>query len=187
MSLSNSKIQPNILILIPIIIAFGIVMRLLPHSPNFTPIGAIALWSGLYLPKRYAFIVAISAMLFSDIILGFYSLSIMTSVYISWIIMTSLGVISKNKAHAVLSIFAGSIFFFLITNFAVWIFGSLYPVTFDGLLTSYVNALPFFRNSLSANLIYGLSLIAITEYSTQLSFAIKTNLITKSALSPKTE
>ena len=165
MSLSNSKIQINILILIPVFITFGILMRLIPHSPNFTPIGAIALWSGLYLPKRYAFIVAISAMLVSDLFIGFYSLSIMASVYLGWIVMTSLGVISKNKIHAGLSILAGSVFFFLITNFAVWMFGTLYPATFDGLISSYINALPFFRNSLTANLIYSTALIAVTEYS----------------------
>ncbi len=140
-------------------------MRLIPHSPNFTPIGAIALWSGLYLPKRYAFLVAITAMLISDFFIGFYSLSIMLSVYLGWIVMTSLGVISKNKLHTGLSILAGSIFFFLITNFAVWMSGTLYPATFEGLLTSYANAIPFFRNSLTANLIYSTALIAVTEYS----------------------
>ena len=169
MSLSNSKIQKNIIILIPALIAFGIIMRLFPHSPNFTPIGAIALWSGLYLPKRYAFIVAIGAMLLSDIFLGFYSFNIMASVYVGWLIMTALGSLSKNKTQAIMGIFIGSFIFFLITNFSVWMFGSLYPATFDGLISSYLNALPFFRNSLSANLIYGLAFIAVTEYSLQLN------------------
>jgi len=169
MSLSNSKIKINILILIPVFIAFGVIMRLIPHSPNFTPIGAIALWSGIYLPKRYAFLVAIGAMLLSDLVIGFYSLGIMASVYLGWIIMTSLGTISKNKLHAGLSVIAGSLLFFLLTNFAVWLFGSFYPATFDGLISSYINALPFFRNSLTANLIYSTALIAITEY----SFVIK--------------
>jgi hypothetical protein len=180
MSLSNSKIKINILILIPVFIIFGVTMRLIPHSPNFTIIGAIALWSGLYLPKRYAFIVAIAAMLLSDIFIGFYSLAIMASVYLGWIIMTSLGTISKNKLHAGLSIIAGSLLFFLITNFTVWMFGSLYPATLDGLLNCYINALPFFRNSLTANLIYSTALIAVTEYSFALNRAPAKKLVASS-------
>jgi len=165
MNLSNSKIKINLIILITALIIFGVIMRLTPHSPNFTPIGAMALWSGLYLPKRFAFLTAISAMLISDAFIGCYSFPIMTSVYLGWLIMTLLGSMSKNKLHAIISILAGSITFFLITNFAVWLFGSLYPQTFSGLLTSYINALPFFRNSLLANIIYGTALIGITEYS----------------------
>src|SRR3954464_12230850 len=50
------------------------VLRLVPHPPNFTPIGAMALFSGAYLGRRpLAFAAPLGAMVLSDAILGFYS------------------------------------------------------------------------------------------------------------------
>src|SRR5690242_21726982 len=49
-------------------------LRLAPHPPNFTPIGAMALFSGAYLGRRsLAFTAPLAAMLLSDAVLGFYS------------------------------------------------------------------------------------------------------------------
>ena len=53
---------------------------------------------------------------------------------------------------------AASIFFFVTTNFAVWAEGRLYPPTFEGLASSYYNALPFFRNTLLGDLVFTLAL-----------------------------
>jgi hypothetical protein len=47
---------------------------------------------------------------------------------------------------------AGSVVFFLISNFGVWVAGRLYPVTMSGLAACYVAALPFFRNSVLGDL-----------------------------------
>ena len=49
---------------------------------------------------------------------------------------------------------SGSILFFLITNFGVWVAGGLYPSTLEGLRQCYVAAIPFFRNTLLGDLIY---------------------------------
>ena len=49
-------------------------LRLVPHPPNFTPIGAMALFSGAYLGRRgLAFVAPLAALLLSDAVLGFYS------------------------------------------------------------------------------------------------------------------
>ena len=42
---------------------------------------------------------------------------------------------------------ASSVSFFLVSNFAVWAAYDMYPRNFEGLLTSYTLALPFFRNA----------------------------------------
>ena len=48
-------------------------LRLVPHPPNFTPIGAMALFSGAYLGRRVlAFAAPLAALLLSDLVLGFY-------------------------------------------------------------------------------------------------------------------
>jgi len=45
-----------------ILITLGIAARFLPHPANFAPIGAIAIFSGLYLPKKWALILPLAAM-----------------------------------------------------------------------------------------------------------------------------
>src|SRR5215510_12487801 len=47
--------------------------RLLPHPPNVAPITALALFSGVYLGRKYSFIIPIAAMVLSDLFIGFYS------------------------------------------------------------------------------------------------------------------
>ena len=74
-------------LLIPLLlIALGFIARLLPHPANFAPIGAIALFSGLYLPKRWAIILPLAIMLISDIFVGFYAWQIMLAVYLSFVL-----------------------------------------------------------------------------------------------------
>lgn len=146
----------KILILVLLMI-LGIATRFLPHPANFTAIGAIALFGGLYLPKRWAIILPLMAMFISDIFIGFYTWQIMASVYGSFVLAGLIGlVVRKNKKfHTVLGgTLLGSILFFLITNAAVCFFGTMYAHNFSGLMQSYFMALPFFRNSLLGDLFY---------------------------------
>ena len=154
------------LILIATMIIVGFVLRLLPHPANFAPIMALALFSGLYLPKRLNVIIPVVAMLISDIFLGFYSLPIMFSVYASFILATILGTwLKKHKSfkNTVATTLAGSTIFFLVTNFSVWAFGTMYSHNFVGLMQSYYMALPFFRNSLMGDLFYVGIFVGVAE------------------------
>lgn len=140
-----------------LLIALGIACRFLPHTPNFVPIGAIAIFGALYLPKRWAIVLPISALFLSDIFIGFYSWQIMASVYFGFILMGSIGLlVRKNKKFSTVvgGTLLGSILFFLLTNFAVWAFGTMYMHNLAGLMQSYYMALPFFRNSLAGDLFY---------------------------------
>lgn len=140
-----------------VLITLGIAARFLPHPANFAPIGGIAIFSGLYLPKKWALALPLAAMFFSDLFIGFYSLPIMFSVYAGFIIMGIIGLMARQnkKLSAILGgAILGSVIFYLITNGAVWAFGSLYPHTAAGLLESYYLAIPFFRNSLLGDLFY---------------------------------
>src|SRR5690606_24579798 len=60
------------LLLVVALIVFGVVWRLVPHIPNFAPIGAIALLGGTALGWRYAVWLPLSVMMISDVFLGFY-------------------------------------------------------------------------------------------------------------------
>lgn len=155
------------LIIIAILILLGFAMRLLPHPANFTPILAIALFAGLYLPRRWAIIAPILAMLISDVFIGFYDPKIMLSVYLSFAVAGLIGLwVRKRKKFSIIvgAVLLGSIIFFLVTNAAVWAFSSLYAQNFAGLIESYTMGLPFFKNSLLGNLFYVGIMVGSVEY-----------------------
>jgi hypothetical protein len=57
---------------------------------------------------------------------------------------------------------AGSVSFFLLSNFAVWaVWHDMYPMTFAGLMTCYDAGLPFFRRALEGDLIFTSAMFAI--------------------------
>jgi len=151
-----------------ILITLGMAVRFLPHPANFAPIGAIAIFSGIYLPKKWAVVLPLAAMFFSDVFIGFYALPIMFSVYAGFIIMALIGLaIRKNKKASTIlgGTILGSVIFYLVTNGAVWAFGSLYPHTTAGLINCYTMAIPFFRNSLLGDLFYTGALVGAYEAS----------------------
>ncbi len=141
------------------LILLGVTSRLLPHPPNFAPIAAVAIFSGMYLKQWWGFTIPLITMIGSDIIIGFYSWPIMASVYtgflISFIVGRWITLIAKNKLRRTISgTVLSSILFFVLTNWAVWAFGSMYPHTLGGLTASYTMAIPFFRNSLLGDLFF---------------------------------
>jgi len=149
-----------------VLIIFGAALRFLPHAPNFAPITAIAIFGGAYLSRRSAFVLPLAAMLVSDYFIGFYNPAVMASVYLSFAVSGLLGVwlrTRKNVANALGVTLFASIQFYALTNFAVWAFGTLYPKTAAGLLSSYINALPFFRNTLLGDVFYVGVLFGIYE------------------------
>jgi hypothetical protein len=145
-------------IIIPLIlIGLAVSFRLLPHPWNFTPIAAVALFSGVYLGKRYALFVPLLAMFLSDIFLGFYDLKLMLAVYGSFALVGLIGLAirrRKNPATVLGGSLAASTLFFLITNFAVWQFSFWYEKSLSGLFQCYALALPFFRSALLGDLFY---------------------------------
>lgn len=160
-----SMLKPRYLVITGLIFLVA-AARLLPHLPNFTPIMAIALFGGAYFSdKRMAFAVPFTAMFASDIILGFHSTMIF--VYIGFALAVGLGMLLRNRV-SILTVGAaaltGSILFFLITNFGVWLTGTMYPMTFQGLITSYTAGIPFFRYSMLGDLIYSGVLFGAFEY-----------------------
>jgi len=131
-------------------------LRLVPHPPNFTPIGAMALFSGAYLGRKaLAFAAPLGALLLSDLVLGFYHGQ--ATVYFSVALIVMLGMVALSRVSplrvagaAVLS----SVLFFLITNFGMWLFSGFYPRTMLGLEACYVAAIPFFQNTIAGDLFY---------------------------------
>lgn len=151
--------------------------RLVPHWPNFTPVGALALFGGAYFLRRgAAFAVPLSAMLLSDVILGVtrYGSVLWHSqpvVYGCFVAIVVIGMLLRNRrlfsvggAFSVAGAAVGaSVLFFTVTNFAVWWGGTRYPHTAAGLVTCYVAAIPFFWNTLAADLFFSAVLFGSFE------------------------
>lgn len=148
------------------LLLFGVMMRLLPHLPNATPITAIAFAGSFYLGRRWVIALPLLALFFSDLVIGFYDWRIMASVYGSFALIACWSYMSRtyNGPFPVfLSIVGSSLFFFLITNGAVWLYSPWYEKSIAGLLYSYELGLPFFRNMLLGDLLYSAVLFGVFE------------------------
>ena len=138
-------------------------LRLIPHPFNFTPVGSVALFGGARLRGWQAYLIPLLAMLATDPILSYiagypaYSRGTIV-VYFSFLIYVVLGRTligsSTNPWRIGAVALAGSVQFFLITNFFVWFAGTMYPHTLGGLAACYIAALPFFGRTLLGDLFY---------------------------------
>jgi hypothetical protein len=131
-------------------------LRLVPHPPIFTPIGAMALFGGAYLGRRWlAFAAPIGALLLSDLVLGFYHG--MVTVYATVALIVLVGWVALSRVSPIrvgAAALASSILFFVVTNFGMWLFSGFYPLTAAGLADCYVAAIPFFQNTVAGDLFY---------------------------------
>ena len=150
--------------LVIILILAGIILRVMPHAPNFTPVAAIALFGGAYLSKKYSIIVPLSLMAISDIFLGMHNVVIFT--WGGFVLAALLGTmlkkqksVSKIAGASILS----SLIFYIVSNFGVWLMG-WYPHTLSGLVNCYVLALPFLRDFMLSTLIYSAAFFGIYEF-----------------------
>jgi hypothetical protein len=161
MKVERIKILPFLLIIT------GIFLRLLPHHPNIVPIGAIALFSGIYLPKKWNWIIPLVALLISDYFIGYYGI-LMFFIYGSYALIAIFGQILKK-----FNIFApviASLIFFTVSNFGVWATANWYPHTASGLLSCFVMALPFFKKTIVGDVVYSIALFGGYEI---IKYAIK--------------
>jgi hypothetical protein len=146
----------RILILLAAILAAA-ALRLVPHPPNFTPIGAMALFSGAYLGRRgaIALLAPLGALLLSDLVIGFYHG--MATVYFSTALVVLIGWLALQKVSPIRlggAAIASSVLFFVLTNLGMWLSSGFYPLTLAGLDACFVAAIPFFRNTLVGDLFY---------------------------------
>ena len=139
-----------------LIILFLAFSRLIPHPPNFTPLGAMALLAGAHFKDiRIALIIPMIAMLISDAIIGFHSAMIFVYATVAIIILGSYWFI-KSCTLFTMSIGAvlSAVIFFLTTNFGAWLSHDMYAHTLTGLQQAYVAGIPFFKNTFISNLLF---------------------------------
>ena len=139
------------------LIALSVVSRVVPHPWNMTPVIGGATFAGVYLGKRWAILVPLLSMFVADLFLGFYNWQFLIVVYVSMIAAGLLAYATRNKDGVGIFLgrpIAASLLFFLTTNAAVCMFGTMYPHTTLGLVASYIFGLPFFGHQLLGDILY---------------------------------
>ncbi len=160
-------ITPRFIVVASTIIIVAL-CRLIPHPPNFTPVVAMALFSGAYFTRKIlAFLIPFFTMLLSDFLLnsfvyptyqeGYFTSIATFSVYGSFLLIVCIGLLLSRKLKLLpiaLGTLGSSILFFIITNFGSWISYNMYPHSLSGLATCYAAAIPFFNNALLGDIFF---------------------------------
>jgi len=134
----------------------GVLGRLMQNM-NFAPVGAVSLFAGARMRGWQAYLLPVALMAVTDPLLHGYSFAT-PFVYASFLINVWMGSqLRRTEKPAWIGAAAaiGSVQFFLLTNFAVWVNpAGMYPHNFAGLAACFVAALPFLRNTLVSDLLY---------------------------------
>jgi hypothetical protein len=147
----------------------GALARVLPHLPNFSPVGSISLFAGARMRGWQAYVLPLVLMAVTDPLVGGYSAAT-PLIYASFLINVWIGSRlrgTENPLKIGAGVMAGSLQFFLLTNFA-WLAGSsLYPHTLAGVMQCYVAAIPFYGRTLASDLIYSAALFGLHAWLTR--------------------
>ena len=141
------------------LLVLALLGRLLPHPPNFTPLLAVALFGGAMLPRYLAYGVPLLAMAASDLLLGYSFDQTSVAIYGSFLAIVGAGrwlAQSRTLGRTVVAVLGGSLLFYVVTNFAVWLWNThgMYEHSAADLAQCYIMALPFFRNALAGDLVW---------------------------------
>lgn len=144
-------------------LAFAVAVhaRFLPLPWSFAPVTAALLYFGARRPRREMWI-PVAALAATGVYLSrsYYGYALSTDLLVTWAWyagMVVLGGMLAKHASALrvgAASLAGSVSFFVVSNFAVWAVWNMYPKTLSGLAACYVAALPFFRSAVVSDLFF---------------------------------
>jgi vitamin B12 transporter len=168
-----------------LLVLLGSFSRLVPHPPNFVALGALALYAGARLPRRWAWVVPLAAMALSDVFIDFGSgraaiSGVRVTIYATFaaIVLAGQGLREQPGVGRLAALSLGaSTLFFLTSNFAEWLADPRYPKTPAGLGLCFAAAIPFFWATLSADLLgtaglFGLHALSRREQARVLATAV---------------
>lgn len=152
-----------------LLILFATFSRIIPHMPNFSPLGAIGLFGAAHFAKKWqALLIPVTATWLSDLFInnviygayypeftwfyqGFYWQ------YGSYLLITLAGFFILKKVNfqrVITGAIISTAIFFLVSNFGVWVSGSMYPQTLEGFISCYTAAVPFLKGTILGDLFY---------------------------------
>ena len=142
-----------------LLLLVAVLSRVLPHAGwlNFTAVGGALLYFGARRPWR-EMLAPLAVLMATDYYLTVYAYhySFRWQGYVitwAWYLAAmALGQILLRSRTTFVRVAAGALLgptsFFVLSNYAVWVGGGMYPRTLGGLGACYVAALPFYRNDL---------------------------------------
>lgn len=170
MNSQKIKIRIGVLTAFILLAAFS---RIIPHIPNFSPLGAMALFGAAHFTKKWqAFLIPIAATWVSDLFInnmiyaeyypnftwfyqGFYW---QYASYLA-IVLSAIFILKKiNPARVLVGAFSSTAIFFLLSNFGCWIGSTFYPQNFGGLITCYAAGIPFLKGTMLGDVFYSTAL-----------------------------
>jgi hypothetical protein len=168
------KNRSTAILVFALLIVAAALYRVWDNRPwGFAPQIAMALFAGSVIKdKRFSFLVPLFSMLISDVLYQVLYIEGLTEIkgfyegqWVNYILFTAITVIGfsikkNNVSSIILGSVAGVIFFFIFSNFFLWVGGGLdihnqpYPKTWNGLISCFVAGLPFLRGSFVATLLF---------------------------------
>lgn len=166
MKITKINIRFSVIFAIILLAAFS---RVIPHMPNFSPLGAISLFGAAYFSKKWqAIAIPLMATWLSDLFInnviygqyypefiwfykGFYWQ------YLSYVLIVLFGLFSLKKRSIVKVVsasLASTIIFFTISNFGVWASSNMYVNNLQGLINCYIAGIPFIKGTFLGDLFY---------------------------------
>ncbi len=146
------------LLLVAFLIGLVVAARLLPHTPNVTPIVAAALFASMVLQRRsLALLVPLGGMLISNLMMGSDQWQVTAVVYAALAWPVAIGFLARRYRLSRVIVPAAlscSLLFFATTNLAVWAFSGMYSLDMAGLIQCYVAALPFLKYTVTGDLLW---------------------------------
>lgn len=173
------------LVLSGLFILFGAFSRLFTFLPNFSALEALALFGGAYIALRYvAILIPIAAMFLSDLVINNtiarpffpdHEGVVIFADYMIWnvaaivliVLLGRLFLKKMNLLNGVMGILGATAIFWIISNIGAWLTSGLFPMTFAGMIENFVFALPFLKNSLLGNFVFGAVLFGSYELLTR--------------------
>lgn len=150
------------LALVAFLIGFDVTARLLPHVPGVWPVAASALFAGRTLRSPWlAFVVPLGAVAASNLVLPGDHWQVLLTVAGAMCVPAALGMLARRwsgVAPTAAAMVVSSLVFFGLSNLAVWAFGSLYPMTLQGLADCYIAAIPFLDRTVLGDLAWAAAL-----------------------------
>jgi len=169
------------LIVSTLFILFGAFSRLVTFLPNFSALEALALFGGAYIGRKYlAILIPLAAMFFSDLVINntiarvwfpdheglviFDTYMIANVIAIISIVMFGSYILKKvNLLNGLFGIVGATLLFWIISNLGTFVAGTIYPKTISGFLLCFELAIPFLKNSMLGNLVFGTILFGSYE------------------------
>ena len=153
-------------LMIPIIMMFLLVIsRVISDIPNFTATIALIMFTSYLIRDKFlSVLVILVSQIISDLYIGIYSS--MFFVYGAYVFIALLSPIIMNKLSfksVLISSLVTPTIFYIVSNFGVWITGSTYPLSLDGLIMCYVAGIPFFDETLLSTVVFSVTIYAMMK------------------------